>query len=326
MSLIVDTVQSHLPSKRKLTPSAWISFNAVCCTHNGNSADSRQRGGVHIHEDAVSYHCFNCGFKASWQPGRPLSTKFKNLLSWLSVPDELISKCTFESLRLKDEISPYQNLDLIPKFFDRALPLGSKPIKEWLIDPPKTLYPILQYIYDREYTIDDYNWHWTDEQGFNDRLIIPFYYQNRIVGYTARLCKDRKTAKYISEQQPGYVFNLDNQTYNRKYTFLTEGPLDAICLDGIAVMSNEISHGQKNLINKLQKDVIVVPDRDKAGLKLIDQAIECNWGVSFPDWNKDIKDVNDAVKKYGKLYTLSTIIKSTERSSLKIKLRTKQWI
>ena len=38
-----------------------------------------------------------------------------------------------------------------------------------------------------------------------------------------------------------------------------------------------------------------------------------------------IKDVNDAVMKYGRMYTLHTIVSSTEDSELKIKLRSKQW-
>lgn len=327
MSLIVDTVSSFLPPKRKHTPSGWTSFNAVCCNHNGNSPDTRQRGGVHIHEDSVSYHCFNCGFKASWQPGRPLSVKFKKLLQWMNVPDDIVTKCSFDALRLKDEIAPEHKLDLVPKFFDKALPLGAKPILEWIKEPPpEELGPVVQYLYDRGFTIDDYDWHWTDEKGFDDRLIVPFYYQGRTVGYTARLCRERKTVKYISEQQPGYVFNLDRQTYDRKFVLVTEGPLDAICIDGVAVMSNEVGPQQRHLISKLQREVIVVPDRDEAGLKMIEQAIEWGWSVSLPDWESGIKDVNDAVKYYGKLYTIWSIIQSKESMPLKIQLRMKKWI
>jgi hypothetical protein len=326
MNLIIDTVQEYLPPKRKATPSGWTSFNAVCCHNNGNRADTRQRGGIMITDETVSYHCFNCGFKASWQPGRPLSAKFKKLLQWLNVSDDIITKCTFESLRLKNEIAPEHNLELTPKFFDKALPLGAKSIKEWINDPPDELAPVLEYLLNRNYNVDDYDWYWTDEQGFNDRLIVPFYYQNRLVGYTARLCRDRKTAKYISEQQPGYVFNLDHQTYDRKFVIVCEGPLDAICVDGVAVMSNEIGPVQRNLISKLQREVIVVPDRDEAGSKMIEQATEWGWTVSFPDWPLDIKDINDAVKQYGKIYTLWSILKDRESNALKIKLRMKKWI
>jgi hypothetical protein len=326
MSLIVDTVQSCLPAKRKHTPSGWTSFNAVCCHNNGNSADTRQRGGVHIHDTGITYHCFNCGFKASWQPGRSLSVKFKKLLQWFAVPDDVIAKCAFESLRLKDEIAPDHQLNLNPTFFDKAMPLGTRPIKQWLEDPPAALIPVLEYLINRGYTVDDYDWHWTDESGFDDRLIVPFYYQNRLVGYTARLIRERKTVKYISEQQPGYVFNLDRQHYDRKFVIVTEGPLDAICVDGVAVMSNEIGPQQRHLISRLQKEIVVVPDKDTAGVKMIEQAIEWGWSVSMPDWDDDVKDVNDAVKRYGKLYTLWSIVNAKETMSLKIQLKMKAWL
>jgi hypothetical protein len=324
MSLIIDTVASYLPPKRKATPSGWISFNAVCCHHNGDSADRRQRGGIMLAE-GVSYHCFNCGFKASWQPGRPITKKFKNLLQWLNVPDDIIAKCTFEALRLKDEVAPEHTLNLNPTFFDKAMPMGTKPIKEWFLDPPDKLIPVLEYLISRGFTVDDYDWHWTDESGLDDRLIVPFYYQKRLVGYTARLIRERKTAKYISEQQPGYVFNLDNQHWDRKFVLVTEGPLDAVCVDGVAVMSNEIGPQQRHLISRLQREIVVVPDRDASSIKMIEQALEWGWSVSMPDWPNDIKDVNDAVKRYGKLYVLWSILQAKESMPLKIQLRMKQW-
>ena len=75
MSVVNDTVLTYLPSKRKQTPSGWLSFNATCCHHNGHAADTRGRGGLISNPDGgVSYHCFNCGFKASWQPGRGIVT------------------------------------------------------------------------------------------------------------------------------------------------------------------------------------------------------------------------------------------------------------
>ena len=37
------------------------------------------------------------------------------------------------------------------------------------------------------------------------------------------------------------------------------------------------------------------------------------------------KDVNEAVQKYGKIYTLHTIVGSAEFNELKIKLGAKKW-
>jgi hypothetical protein len=275
--------------------------------------------------EGVSYHCFNCGFKASWQPGRPLSVKFKKFLQWLGVQDSVVSKCSLESLRLKDDTEKKYDQTLIPVFIDKALPMGSRPLTEWIKDPSEELIPVLEYLSGRGLDINDYNWYWTNEDGFQNRLIIPFYSNNRIVGYTARLTRDGKV-KYISEQQPHYVFNLDRQTHDRKFVLVTEGPIDAICLDGVAIMSNDISPRQAAQITQLQREVILVPDRDEAGLKMIEQAIELGWSVSMPDWPDGVKDVNDAVKLYGRIYTLLTIVNNKESMPLKIQLRMKKWI
>ena len=79
MSVVKDILLTFLPGKRKQTPSGWLSFNAPCCHHNGTSADKRGRGGLITNGDGgISFHCFNCGFKASWQPGRNLSHKLNN--------------------------------------------------------------------------------------------------------------------------------------------------------------------------------------------------------------------------------------------------------
>ena len=160
--------------------------------------------------------------------------------------------------------------------------------------------------------------------GYRDRLIKPFYSKKQIVGYTCRKVKEGKP-KYVSEQQPGYVFNLDAQ-YNRVYTVVVEGPFDAIAVEGVALLGNEIKEQQALQINSLNTKVIVVSDRDEAGQNIPTQAIDLGWGVSMPAWDDDIKDVNEAVQRYGKLYTLHTIIGYAEFNELKIKLGAKKWL
>ena len=61
-------------------------------------------------------------------------------------------------------------------------------------------------------------------------------------------------------------------------------------------------------------------DKDKPGAKMIKSALDNGWSVSLPPWGDDIKDVADAVKKYGRLYTLSTILHYREDNEIKIQL------
>ena len=90
-------------------------------------------------------------------------------------------------------------------------------------------------------------------------------------------------------------------------------------------MSAEIGPNQAPQISQLQREVIVLADRDDAGIKMVDQALELGWSVAFPEWADGIKDVNDAVKHYGRLYTLYSIINSKESNNLKIQLRMRKW-
>jgi plasmid stability protein len=318
MSLIADTLLTFLPAKRKQTPSGWISFNAPCCS------DKRQRGGFIMNAgDAVSYHCFNCGFKASWQPGRTISQKMNKLMRLLNMPDDIISQLRLEALRL-NENSNAEVRQVIPTFEARALPPDTRPINDWLDEMPEKIVPILEYIAERKLYLDYYNFHWTPKIGFSNRLIVPFYKDGVCVGYTARSVNDVKP-KYISEQQPGYVFNLDAQHNDREFVIVCEGPFDAISIDGCALLGAEIKDSQNWLLKQLGKEIILVPDRDHEGPRTVEQAIEFGWTVSMPDWPDGVKDVNDAYIKLGRLATLWMIIESKESNSLKIQLRAKKW-
>jgi DNA primase len=124
--------------------------------------------------------------------------------------------------------------------------------------------------------------------------------------------------------QPGYVFGTDLQHSDWTHVIVTEGIFDALSIGGLALMHNTVNDAQARLIRKLGREVTVVPDQDRAGLDLIDRAIELGWAVSIPNWDHDVKDVNDAVKKYGRLGTLLTIMQARETSRIKIELRKKQ--
>jgi hypothetical protein len=324
MSIVSDIITAYLPSKRKTTPSGWTSFNAPCCHHNGNTADTRGRGGLISEGDTVSYHCFNCGYKASWQPGRNVSKGLRRLLIWLGTPDDVINKLTLDVMRINEGVEVQQRKIDIPTFETVPLPPDAVKVAD-ITEFNKFSMAILEYMAARNLNLDDTDYYWSPSLGYRDRLIIPFYYEKRIVGWTARTITADKQPKYLTETQPGFVYGLDEQGHNKVFAIVCEGPVDAIHVDGCALTGSEIGDQQALLINRLGKDIYVVPDRDKAGSKLIEAAIERGWGVSLPDWDADINDIGDAVAKYGRLYTLYSIASAAETSPLKIRLRAKKW-
>jgi hypothetical protein len=329
MNLIQASVQTFLPPKRKSTPSGWISFNAVCCHHNGDSPDTRKRGGVLFNEDGFQYHCFNCGFKAGWTPGRLLSKNTKNLFQWMGMPTDEINKLNLEALRNKEDIPKAVktfNFDLQEK----ELPEDSESIISWARDLSRLsselrdkFYSIVEYVDNRGFDPYDERFYWSPAPGYADRVLISFFQDGKIVGYTGRKITEGKP-KYLTDAQPGYVFNIDNQTEDREYLIVVEGQFDAIAVDGVAIMSNDPNPTQIARINQLGKKVIVVPDRDKPGAKMIETALANNWSVSIPDWEDDVKDCADAMKRYGRLYTLFTILENREDSEIKIQLMKKK--
>ncbi len=323
MSIVSDTLTLYLPAKRKTTPSGWTSFIAPCCTHNGETQDIKGRGGIIYEGESVSFHCFNCGYKASWQPGRNLSYKFKKLLEWLNAPDADITKLALDVMRENEGVEVKEHRVQLPEFTSTQLPEDAIKITD-IKDFNKFSMAILEYMSARQLNLDDTTYYWSPTLAYRDRLIIPFFYNGRTVGYTARTVGDNKV-KYLTDSQPGYVYNMDEQSHNKVFCILCEGPIDAIHVEGCALTGSDIGDAQALLLNRLQKDIYVVPDRDKAGSKLVEQSIDRGWHVSMPDWDQDINDIGDAVSKYGRLYTLYSIASAAESSPLKIRLRAKKW-
>ena len=319
---------SYLPAKRKQTASGWISVNAPCCVHNGESADRRQRGGIKITDQGWSYHCFNCGFTASFILGRNLSFKARRLLTWLNVPQEEIERINLESLRhrsvqgILDDRQRTANVVQGIEFEDRELP------EEFaLIDSNMPVH--YQYLRDRcvpeDYPIGMIHGGPDDKFSRRQGVIIPFTYDGRIVGHTRRFFDDHNP-RYVHDMQPGYVFGTDLQRSDWQHVIVVEGVFDALSIGGLAVLHADISDAQARLIRSLAREVTVVPDQDIAGMKLVDRAVELGWAVSMPEWPAGIKDVNDAVIHLGRVVTVITIMQARETSPIKIELKKRQLV
>ena len=305
-------ILSYLPAKRKQTSSGWVSFNAPCCVHNGESADRRQRGGLKSADQGWSYHCFNCGFTASFVLGRTLSFKARKLLGWLNVDRNEIERINLESLKHKNiegilserqqVVNKLQGIE----FEDRDLPADTQPLTD----------TAQQYLQDRRIPTDYPLFYKTMPR---PGIVIPFTYDGQVVGHTTRFLDDR-TPKYIQDIQPGYVFGTDLQRNSWQHVLVMEGVFDALCIGGLAVLHAEINDAQVRLIRSLDKEITVVPDQDEAGMKLVDRALELGWAVSMPPWPPHIKDVNDSVKQYGRLVTLIHIFQHRNSSRIKIEM------
>jgi hypothetical protein len=337
MNLIQSTIMTNLPAAKKKTPSGWISFNAPCCVYNGESQDKKKRGGIMNSADGtVSYHCFNCGYKASYVIGRRLTQRMRTFMGYLGIPDDTIKKLALEAMREEENDAKYEKKKFVT-FNKKNLPKNTHKLEYWLekylandLTTPQwtQIDKLLKYIEARGIGPEWYDFMYSPDKmwDIHQRLLIPFYWRGDIVGYTGRIFDaESRGVKYYTDVWPGYVFNMDAQDWTRKFVIVTEGPFDAIAVSGVSILGSEINDTQRELIDNLGRQVIVVPDRDAPGEKLINQAIEFGWGVAFPEWDKTVGDVADAVKKYGRLFTMQSILKTTETSKLKIDLKRKMY-
>jgi hypothetical protein len=305
--------------KTSVTSKGWHSGNAVCCTHRGETQDTRGRAGIIITGNELVYSCFNCNFKTRITVGHSFNSNNRNFLNWIGIDDIQISKLQWESIKQRSvESSLMEHIKHEPlSFSDVELPKSAQ-----LITDSDTKY--IDYIESRGLKYTDYPYYITPKGmgRYRNRIIIPYTHQDKLVGYTSRFIDNRKP-KYINNQQVGYVFGFDLQHPDWDYAILTEGILDAISINGLALTHNEIGDQQYQLLKTLNRTIICVPDQDKSGMRLIEQALDYGFNVSIPEWDTGIKDINDAVKKYGKVYTLMKILKSSTHNIIRVTMAKK---
>ena len=330
MHEILEYIYDLLPADKKQRSNGWIYFNCPSCYHTENS-DSKKRGNILFTDDGFVYQCFNCKFKTGFHLGLSLNKKNLQWLDDLGATSEQIKTLKKMIKEYNDQCndeSSEQKIVYRPRTI-RKIPEMYESINESLknkVDSP-TLTKVMNYIVQRNPHLLE----WTDlmwAEGQN-HFLIPCYEFGEVVGYTLRSLNDYAKNKYIHYTPEGYVHNFDSLLKERKYNILCEGDLDALAVDGIGILSSEFTPERLKRILTYNngQELIVCPDRDKAGAKLIKQILDEDlpFSVSFPNWSRGIKDVEEATRKYGRLYTIYTIIGMREKDKQKIRFEAMKW-
>lgn len=319
-----ETIQSHLPPLKE-TPSGWRKTNCPVCIHRGHSADRRERFGVKFGHEDLGLHCFNCGFGARWAADHEeLSANMKFFLQSIGVPDTDIRHLNFMAFTQHHSINaPEKELQgsITTRWTAKTLPEGATPLS--VEHDHRDYRMVREYALSRRlYNLDKVYWSPEREHLISKRLLIPFYFNKKVVGWTGRLANPNVDGlRYYHEMPTDFIFGLDNQkNYDRKFTVITESPVDALMLDGVAVLNNTVNENQATLINNLPTVPLLVPDRDKAGDDLVNDAIRQGWPVSFPRWGRRIKDFGDAAKIYGVVAATRSVFETITDDPDKIKV------
>lgn len=330
--LTQNLILRYLPPHRQ-NSRGWRIFNAVCCHHRGHNPDGRNRGNLLCEGNLTTYNCYNCNFSIVCDEIN-LTMKAQSLLQWLGIPEDEIALLKLQLYKNRIEgverVKPHIPEPAI-SYAEQTVPEDAKLISYWLNQSviPDDLLVVLDNMLNVRgasvTTAYDYYWTPSTKWNLNQRIIIPFFHQQKIVGWTARWCWGPVPAgvpRYRnSDIPPNYIFNLDTLVKNRKFCLIHEGPFDAIATEGVAVLGSKLSSEQIFELEKADAEKIVVPDRQQKNQNLIDQALALDWAVSFPDWENDVKDASDAAKKYGRLYTLRSIISSKTNNKLEIGIK-----
>lgn len=294
------------------------------CAHRGHRPDTKQRFGVLFSPTGFGMNCFNCGFKARWEEGSNISKDLKDLLITVGVPKNEVNQLSFDAFFNRELASTTTGVSTIPhtEWTEAELPKGTKTILEWAtegnIDPE--FINVVEYAINRG--IDDFSrvaWCPQKENLLNKRLIVPFTWDNKVVGFSGRTSSSG-VLRYYHEKPNHFIYNLDRQDRNQKFMIVVEGVFDALLTGGIALLHNKCSDEQAHEVNMLGINPVVCPDRDKSGDDLVEDAIRHGWSVSFPPWEYGVKDAGDAVVKYGKIFTVYSILKYSTKNPDKIRL------
>jgi len=252
-------------------------------------------------------------------------------MSWLGIADDQISKLSLFALAQSTPDAPRVETRELPTYEPRE-PCPGRPITSWLNDgyinenDYNSLEMAINYLDSRGFSDKLSDFYWTDDPALRNRVLVPFTWKNKPMGFSGRLFEDgKKKIKYFSNYPSNMIWGYDCQHRDAKFCIVVEGLLDAVAINALAICSNEINDGQAQVIETLDRDIIVVPDRDKAGMAMVNAALKYGWGVAFPDWENGIKDTADAVAKYGQLFTMRSILDSVQTNRLKIQLHTKKW-
>lgn len=310
----------------------WFPVLCKVCNDHGKKG---KRAAFLFSGTACSYHCFNCGHTAGYDSVKheKIPKKMIQVLESFQIPDDQVNHVLFNSLasrianggiaseqKIKLDIEP-TTIPLPKHFYPLA---NASPNDKWA--------EIAKYYLDEERGIDytKYPFMLAHKTGnsFLDRwfqrVIIPIYKDNKLIFYIGRDLTAKHAQKYLSPDfsKENVIYGFD-RLFEKSDTplYIVEGWFDAFMIDGVAILGNEISEAHTIWLNKSHREKIYIPDKRGNGRMAAEQALKNNWSVSTPDIGTDAKDINDAVKKYGRLYVMKSIADQTTADDFTAKSR-----
>ena len=321
-----DTIKQYVQLTQHPSKRGWY---PVVCKVCGDHGKKGPRAAFIFDNGNVGYNCFNdskCNASYKLDQHEPLSRSMERLLAAYGIPDSEWEWINFDSLKKRDECGANissveqkskfkihaEEIELLPCFVKLTeLPEDDmwRVIAEDYLTEKRNMNPseYPYYVSTKDETFPD----WKKWYG---RLIIPIYNaDNKLIFYQGRDLTGKKTKKYLNPDvdREAVLFGLNETVkYTDEPIYIVEGFFDAYPIGGVAVFGNKLTDSMLFHLNRSNRPKVVIPDQTGDGYELALQALKEGWMISTPDIS-NCKDVNEAIIRFGKLYTMMSIAEHT---------------
>jgi hypothetical protein len=283
-------------------------YNGSCPSCREGKSWGRKRRLFFLPKDNIIC-CHNCGW-------------YGDPIKWVCE----VNGCTFRDIVLEVKRGAY-GADFIENYLSKSSSVASQPVD--VPDIPKDSINLfddtqVEYYKDNVHVQNALSivksrrlreavnkpktlWFTLNDRVHKNRIILPFYHNNKISHYQSRSIYDTQTPKYLSKQSSDkLLFNIDNVISSISTIFITEGPIDSFFIEnGIAVAGIQensktaFTVKQKEQLNRymLHEKIWVLDSQWCDAASLSKSNILCEEGARVFIWPENIgtkyKDVND---------------------------------
>lgn len=248
----------------------------ICCLYCG---EGRYHLSISLKKDV--FVCWICGEKGNYEK---LISKLKNIS--YTEAKEIVNPCN----DLKKVLEERSN---------KMIQVIEKPIKNKELKLPPHTYPFridkmdiwaqtaIKFLRDKydltNKEIIEADLHYCVHGKYQNCIIIPCYFQNKLVSFIGRVWGTNSKKRYINcSNEEGLVntknllYNIDNIRIGQNLIVVTEGCFDAIKVGlhrAVATLGSEISQEQINLLVGLKpQKLIILADNDPGNLNTLKKA------------------------------------------------------
>lgn len=285
--------------------------------------DYKTRGGFKFENDGVFYTCFNCSTSVKYEPNvsrHSLSKGMAEVLTAFGIPETeykaAVSSTFFKPVNETAPAAPPKPTE----FPTVSVPLPPNCVNV-LSNDSEWCELARDYLNKRQLYPENYTYFVTDHESAAGRIIIPYYFREKIIYWQGRSLDDELISPRYKNpvvEKDNIIFNMDELfRHTSEPLFVTEGPLDALSIgsSAVALAGSTLTEFRFRELLKAARNrkVIFVIDKNKNGYKLGQRVLnqDAEWYVScFPE---SIDDANDALKKLGHLWLLSHLVSTAVR-------------